>query len=78
MKFQWIRDFIVAAGGRRFLMTVGAGLVDTGLLIGHFMSAEIYRDLTLATVGAYIAAGTAQHVMAKRYDASVTAAAAGA
>lgn len=55
-----LRNWIAAAGGRRFLMTIGAGVVHTGLRIGDVISQEIYRDLTLATVAVYISASTYQ------------------
>ncbi len=69
-RFQWIRDLIDAFGGRRFFLTLGAGVVHTGLRIADLLSQEIYRDLTITTVGVYIGAGTAQHVMAKKADAA--------
>jgi hypothetical protein len=47
-------------GGRRFTLTCGAGLVNTGLLIARFIDQGTYLTLTLATVGAYIGANTAQ------------------
>ncbi len=72
MKFQWIKDFMDALGGRRFFLVLCAGAVDTGLLIAHLLSQEIYRDLTLATVGVYIGASTTQYVMAKRVDGSTS------
>lgn len=62
VKFQALRSLISAAGGRRFLMTVGAGLVDTALLIGGYISEQTYLTLTLATVAVYIGAGTYQKV----------------
>jgi hypothetical protein len=55
---QW-RD---ALGGRRFWMTVGAGLVNTFLLWHGKIDMAIYRDLTLGTVAVYIAGATYQRV----------------
>jgi hypothetical protein len=60
VKFQGLRDLIAAAGGRRFVMTVGAGFVDTALLVGGYISEQTYLTLTLATVAVYIGAGTYQ------------------
>jgi hypothetical protein len=60
VKFQALRDLISAAGGRRFLMTVGAGIVNSFLVMHGDISMEIYRDLTLGTVAAYIVANTWQ------------------
>ncbi len=49
---QWREAF----GGRRFLLTVGAGIVNTGLLIAKQISESGYLELTGATVAVYIAA----------------------
>jgi hypothetical protein len=73
MKFQWIKDFMDAVGGRRFFLVCAAGAVDTGLLIAKLLPPEVYRDLTLATVGVYIGASTTQYVMAKKADAAAGA-----
>lgn len=60
MTFPGLRNFISAAGGRRFLMTLGAGIVNSLLLMHGDISMEIYRDLTLGTVAAYIVSNTWQ------------------
>jgi hypothetical protein len=62
VKFQALRDLIAAAGGRRFVMTVGAGFVHTGLLVAGYVSEQTYLTLTLATVATYIGASTYQKV----------------
>lgn len=62
VKFQALRDFIAAVGGRRFSLTVGAGIVHTGLLIGKYINEQTYLTLTLATVATYIGASTYQKV----------------
>lgn len=59
---ETIAAYREAFGGRRFLLTVGAGIVDTLLLVGGYIDQETYSNLTLWTVAAYIAAGTAQKV----------------
>lgn len=51
-------DWRVALGGRRFLITVGAGIVNAALLMLGYVDMFVYRDLTIATVAAYIAADT--------------------
>lgn len=51
-----------AWGGRRFMLTVGAGIVDTILLWFEKIDQATYSNLTLWTVAAYIAAGTVQKV----------------
>lgn len=45
-----------ALGGRRFLLTLGAGVVFTALRINDLLDQTIFRDLLLGTVGTYIAA----------------------
>lgn len=51
-----------AFGGRRFIITLGAGIVDTLLFMFFGLPPDIYRDLTIATVAAYIAGSTWQKV----------------
>lgn len=43
-------------GGTRFAMTVGAGIVDTGLLLLDKLTGDQYVTLTLATVAVFIGA----------------------
>ncbi len=43
-------------GGTRFAMTVGAGIVDTGLCIMDKLTGDQYVTVTLATVGIFIGA----------------------
>ncbi len=43
-------------GGTRFVMTVGAGIVDTGLLLLGKLTGDQYVTLTLATVAVFIGA----------------------
>lgn len=50
-----IHRWIEAVGGRRFILTIGAGIVNTGLLIGHFLTENTYAQLTMATVAVFIA-----------------------
>lgn len=51
-----------AFGGRRYLLTVGCGWVNTALLMGGYIDQSIFRDLIIATVAAYIAGNTIQKV----------------
>lgn len=60
---ETLRSWIAAAGGRRFLMTIGAGLVHTGLMCFGVISEQTYLTLTLSTVAVYIGANTTQKVM---------------
>ena len=53
-------------GGRRFLLTLGAGVVDTLLLVGGYLDQATYATLTLATVGAYIGSSTFQQITEKK------------
>lgn len=55
-----LQSWIGAFGGRRFLLTVGAGIVHTLLLVCGILSEPSYVQLTLATVGIYISASTVQ------------------
>lgn len=56
MTFNSLENFIGAAGGTRFCMCIGAGAVNTLLLVAGYLTGTLYRDLTLGTVGVYIAA----------------------
>lgn len=51
---------IAQAGGRRFVMALGAGIVNTLLLMGGYIGEASYVPLTLGIVGVYVAGGTAQ------------------
>jgi hypothetical protein len=51
---------IEAWGGRRFLITLGAGIVDAVLVWHGKISGTDYVTLTIATVGAFIGANTWQ------------------
>lgn len=60
MNHDTLRSLMAATGGRRFLLTVGAGIVDSLLLIGGYIHENTYEVLTLATVATYIGANTFQ------------------
>lgn len=53
-----------AFGGRRFIMTVAAGIIHTLLMISGVISEQTYMALTMATVAAYITANTYEKVKA--------------
>lgn len=49
-------------GGRRFLLTLGCGVVTSILLWFGKLDGAIYATVVLGTVGAYIAGNTVQKV----------------
>lgn len=57
-KAQKIADYRVALGGTRFLITVGAGIMDTLLLVFGKIDPSTYMNLTMATVAVFIAGHT--------------------
>ena len=57
-----MRQQISNAGGRRFLMVTGAGIVYTVLLVLKYLTGSEYVTLQIATVAAYLAANTAQKI----------------
>ena len=54
--------FWLWVGGRRFALTVGAGLVHTLLLLLGKISGEQFVMLTMGTVAVYISGNTYQKV----------------
>lgn len=54
-----------AWGGRRFLLTVGAGIVNTLLLCIQKIDQMTYSNLTLWTVAAYITGATVERFKGK-------------
>jgi uncharacterized membrane protein YeaQ/YmgE (transglycosylase-associated protein family) len=49
-----------ALGGRRFFLTLGAGIVSTGLVWFEVIDQGTFLTLILGTVGAYITGATMQ------------------
>jgi hypothetical protein len=47
-------------GGRRFVLTLGCGIVCTALVAFGHIEGAIFRDIILGTVAAYIAGNTWQ------------------
>lgn len=62
MRISTLAFYGSAFGGRRFLLTLGCGAVCTGLVIFKVIDQYVYRDLIIATVVPYLAAGTYQKV----------------
>jgi len=58
---------VADSGGRRFCMTIGAGLISTALLVNAYITESAYVTLQLATVGVYIAGNVVQKYTDKRY-----------
>lgn len=57
-----INRAISVLGGRRFLLSLGSGIVTTLLVWYGKIDGNIYRDVVLGTVGIYIAGNTFQKV----------------
>lgn len=51
-------EWLYALGGRRFFMTMGAGIVNTILFAWGVLSENGYITLSGMTIGAYVAANT--------------------
>lgn len=49
-------------GGRRFLLTLGCGVICTGLLVCGYIEGVVFRDIIIGTVAAYITGNTAQKI----------------
>lgn len=49
-------------GGRRFVLTIAASIVYTLLFVASLLTEAGYITLQMMTVGAFMAASTAQHV----------------
>jgi hypothetical protein len=59
---------IVSLGGRRFILTLGCGMACTVLVWHGKVSDQIFRDIIIATVAAYIAGNTVEKVKAPQAD----------
>lgn len=53
-------------GGRRFVLTLGCGIVCTGLVIGKVITGEVFQVIILGTVGAYITGNTVGDIFGKK------------
>jgi predicted metal-binding transcription factor (methanogenesis marker protein 9) len=56
------RNWFSSFGGRRFILSLGAGVATTVLAWWSKITPEIYRDVILGTVGLYISGSTYQKV----------------
>lgn len=57
-----IQRWLAATGGRRFLLSLGAGVISSILVWYGKIDGSIYRDVVIGTVGLYIAGNTVQKV----------------
>lgn len=64
--YQHIEALREALGGRRFLLSAGAGIVNTLLVVHGFITPTIFESLTIATVGMYIAGNGWQRLVEKK------------
>jgi hypothetical protein len=61
-----LREWLSAAGGRRFIMCMGAHFINTALFATHFLSESGYLTTFGGTVAAYLAAaGWQKHMELK-------------
>lgn len=65
--YQHITALREALGGRRFLLTVGAGIVNTLLVAHGLIPAAVYESLTIMTVGIYVAGHGAQQFIQSKF-----------
>lgn len=65
MNQETLRAWLSAAGGRRFLLTLGSGVVTALLVAAQKITGEVYATVTIATVGSYIAGNVYQKRGAK-------------
>ena len=56
-----VRAWISGCGGRRFLLCVGSGIVNTVLLILGYLDKSTFQTLILGTLGAFIAGNSWEH-----------------
>jgi len=56
------RGFLYHVGGRRFLLTVGCGIICTWLVHHKDISDTVFQYTILGTVGAFIAGNTVEAV----------------
>lgn len=67
-----VRSLLSAIDGdERFVVTVGAGLVNTALVCLGYIDPTIYRDLTLGTVAVFIGASAYSSTVETRAEAAV-------
>jgi hypothetical protein len=65
MLHEYVKAWLEAiSGDEKFVMTIGAGVVNTGLLMLGLLDQSNYVLLTLGTVAAYITGKTVENVSA--------------
>lgn len=75
---EFLKEMLDAiAGDERLVVTIGAGAVDAGLLMGGWLTGGEYVTLTLATVAVYISAKSVDNVAASMGRAKIGVAEAG-
>lgn len=65
-----MNKLLPAAGGRRFVMTMGCGVVCTVLVWFGKIDGSIFRDILIATVAVYIGGNTYQKIRATAGEAT--------
>lgn len=64
-----MRNMIEDFGGRRFIMSMGAGISSTVLVWFSKISDQVFATIVIACVAAYITGNTAQkNTEARRHD----------
>lgn len=58
-----------ALGGRRFVLTLGCGIVCTALVYLGKIDGMVYRDIIIGTVGLYIGGNTWEAIKASKLTA---------
>lgn len=66
--FTFPRSLISTLGGRRFMLSLGAGVVSSILVWYSKITPEIYRDVIIACVAVYIGGNTWQKTKAPNTD----------
>jgi hypothetical protein len=59
---------IITLGGRRFVLTLGCGIACTFLVWHAKVSDQIFRDIIISTVAAYIAGNVTEKIKAPKAD----------
>jgi hypothetical protein len=68
MRQHDVREWVAALGGRRFLMCMGAHIINTLLLVFERLSEGGYITAFMGTVAVYVAANTYQKQQELRSD----------
>jgi hypothetical protein len=65
---EQLRAWIAAAGGRRFLMCMGAHFINTALFVFGVLSESGYLTTFMGTVAVYVGASTYQKAKELKSD----------